>query len=126
MSISMEVSLRIFVVILFSATSILCLTITEFDNSGNKTASWTAKELQQKAKTLRIGRQDTSVSAPVAASLAFVGLNLAFISLLVPFVMASLAVSERSGRSVTPRNHLINLWKVPSRILHADSKNIEA
>ncbi|XP_035208021.1 uncharacterized protein LOC118182744 [Stegodyphus dumicola] len=35
------------------------------------------------------------VSGPVAASLAFVGLNLAFISLLVPFVVTAVAVSEK-------------------------------
>ncbi|GBL75430.1 hypothetical protein AVEN_194614-1 [Araneus ventricosus] len=35
------------------------------------------------------------VGGPVAAGLAFVGLNLAFISLLVPFVITAVTVGER-------------------------------
>ncbi|KAF8784879.1 uncharacterized protein LOC129959220 [Argiope bruennichi] len=36
-----------------------------------------------------------TVGGPVAAGLAFVGLNLAFISLLVPFVVTAVAIGER-------------------------------
>ncbi|GFR15556.1 uncharacterized protein TNCT_93191 [Trichonephila clavata] len=52
---------------------------------------------RQSSSTLGIG-------GPVAAGLAFVGLNLAFISLLVPFVITAVAVGDR--RSYKDENTL--------------------
>ncbi|GIZ03694.1 uncharacterized protein CEXT_338081 [Caerostris extrusa] len=45
--------------------------------------------------TNRQSSNTLGVGGPVAAGLAFVGLNLAFISLLVPFVITAVASGER-------------------------------
>ncbi|GFU45123.1 uncharacterized protein NPIL_663631 [Nephila pilipes] len=53
-------------------------------------------------------RQSSSnlgIGGPVAAGLAFVGLNLAFISLLVPFVITAVAVGDRRSYKSDDENN---------------------
>ncbi|GFY36423.1 uncharacterized protein TNCV_3451281 [Trichonephila clavipes] len=56
------------------------------------------------ASTSRQSSNTLGIGGPVAAGLAFVGLNLAFISLLVPFVITAVAVGDR--RSYKDENAL--------------------
>lgn len=77
--------------LIFSATSLRCYSLP----AANKTLT-DQNEMNELAPIATQGRQD-AIGAPLAASLAFVGMNLAFISLLVPFVITSL-VFERRGR----------------------------
>lgn len=75
---------------------------------------------------LKNRQSNFAIGGPVAASLAFVGLNLAFISLLVPFVITAVTVGERRNYNEEEnQDSLPNMWKNLRSLYGADMQEID-
>ncbi|KAG8178569.1 hypothetical protein JTE90_004497 [Oedothorax gibbosus] len=103
--------------LLLSATGIACYSnhvnsSSEISPSPSKGITVVEYDSPTDVQVSKNRQNGFAIGGPVAASLAFVGLNLAFISLLVPFVVSAVTIGERRNYNENERQDVLqDLWK---------------
>lgn len=120
------------VCILLSLLGIGCYSSPDNSNyeishhSPTKSIAAVEMDSSKNIQVIKNRQSNFAIGGPVAASLAFVGLNLAFISLLVPFVITAVTVGERRNYEEDGnQDSLPNMWKNLRSLYGSDLQEID-